>query len=84
MRQFVPVASALSLALLFSSAAFAQQPANAPAGGTPEATAFDIPYGVSISGEKAKQVLAAAEGEAKCPLAMSFCMRMTSGASAFA
>ena len=65
MGQFVPAASALSLALLFSSAAFAQQPANAPAGGTPEITAFDIPYGVSISGEKAKQVLAAAEAEAK-------------------
>jgi uncharacterized protein GlcG (DUF336 family) len=65
MRQIVPVASALSLALLFNSAAFAQQPANAPAGGTPETTAFDIPYGVSISGEKAKQVLAAAEAEAK-------------------
>jgi uncharacterized protein GlcG (DUF336 family) len=63
MRQFVPVAA--SIALLFSSAAFAQQPANAPAGGTPETTAFDIPYGVSISGEKAKQVLAAAEAEAK-------------------
>ena len=65
MGQFVPAASALSLALLFSSAAFAQQPANAPAGGTPEITAFDIPYGVSISGEKAKQVLVAAEAEAK-------------------
>ena len=65
MRQFVSVASILSLALLFSSAVFAQQPANAPAGGTPETTAFDIPYGVSISGEKAKQVLAAAEAEAK-------------------
>jgi uncharacterized protein GlcG (DUF336 family) len=66
MRHFVPAALALSLTLLIAGAAFAQQPpANAPAGGTPDAIPSDIPYGMSISGEKAKQVLAAAEAEAK-------------------
>lgn len=66
MRHFVPAASALSLTLLLAGAAFAQQPPpNAPAGGTPDAIPFDIPYGISVSGEKAKQVLAAAEAEAK-------------------
>jgi hypothetical protein len=66
MRHLMSIASAASLCLLLSGAAFAQQPpANAPAGGTPDAMPFDIPYGMSISGEKAKQVLAAAEAEAK-------------------
>src|SRR6202165_3907019 len=36
-----------------------------PAGGTPDAQPFDISYGVSIGLERAKQVLAAAEAEAK-------------------
>jgi uncharacterized protein GlcG (DUF336 family) len=55
-----------------SSAAFAQQapapatpPAPPSAGGTPDAMPFDIPYGQSIGLEKAKQVMAAAEAEAK-------------------
>jgi uncharacterized protein GlcG (DUF336 family) len=66
MRHFVSVASALSLGLLVGGAAFAQQPpANAPSGGTPDAMPFDIPYGISISEDKAKQALAAAEAEAK-------------------
>ena len=34
-------------------------------GGTPDAVPFDIPYGVSIGLERAKQVMAAAEAEAK-------------------
>jgi uncharacterized protein GlcG (DUF336 family) len=66
MHPFVSIATALSLGLLLGEAAFAQQPPpNAPAGGTPDTIPFDIPYGISISGEKAKQVLAAAEAEAK-------------------
>jgi glc operon protein GlcG len=58
--------------VLMSSAAFAQSPAPAaappapaPAGGTPDAIPFDIPYGQSIGLERAKQVMAAAEAEAK-------------------
>src|SRR5450759_2795250 len=35
------------------------------AGGTPDAMPFDIPYGLSIGLERAKQVMAAAEAEAK-------------------
>lgn len=62
----VPLLAILSVA----DAALAQQPAapapaNAPSGGTPDAIPFDIPYGQSIGGERAKQVLAAAEAEAK-------------------
>ena len=54
-----------------SSPAFAQTPPPAPvpaqpsAGGTPDVMPFDIPYGVSIGLERAKQVMAAAEAEAK-------------------
>jgi glc operon protein GlcG len=66
MRGFVSIASAFSLALLLGSQAIAQQPpANPPAGGTPDAMPFDIPYGMAITGDKAKQILAAAEAEAK-------------------
>jgi uncharacterized protein GlcG (DUF336 family) len=43
----------------------AAPPAPPPAGGTPEVMPFDIPYGQSIGLEKAKQVMAAAEAEAK-------------------
>jgi uncharacterized protein GlcG (DUF336 family) len=60
-------ASALALA---SSATLAQTPTPTPAtppsaGGTPDAMPFDIPYGQSIGLERAKQVMAAAEAEAK-------------------
>jgi glc operon protein GlcG len=66
MRGFVSIASAFSLALLLGGQAIAQQPpANPPAGGTPDAMPFDIPYGMAITGDKAKQILAAAEAEAK-------------------
>jgi glc operon protein GlcG len=66
MRQLVSAASALGVAMLLSSQTLAQQPpANPPAGGTPDAMPFDVPYGMAITTEKAKQVLAAAEAEAK-------------------
>ena len=61
---------ACALAALGSSALAQTPPPAAPpappaAGGTPDAMPFDIPYGVSIGLEKAKQVMAAAEAEAK-------------------
>jgi glc operon protein GlcG len=40
-------------------------PAPPSAGGTPDAIPFDVPYGTSIGLERAKQVMAAAEAEAK-------------------
>src|SRR6204780_133032 len=43
----------------------ATPPAQPSAGGTPDAMPFDIPYGMSIGLEQAKQVMAAAEAEAK-------------------
>jgi glc operon protein GlcG len=43
----------------------ATPPAQPAAGGTPDAMPFDIPYGQSIGLEKAKQVMAAAEAEAR-------------------
>jgi len=43
----------------------AAAPAPPSAGGTPDAVPFDIPYGQSIGLERAKQVMAAAEAEAK-------------------
>jgi uncharacterized protein GlcG (DUF336 family) len=59
--------AACAIAALGSSA-LAQTPAPAAqpaAGGTPDAMPFDIPYGQSIGLERAKQVVAAAEAEAK-------------------
>src|SRR4051812_41059366 len=74
MRYQLLLASAIAAAC-FGHTAFAQQPAavppapaapsNPPSGGTPDAMPFDIPYGTSIGGDKAKQVLAVAEAEAK-------------------
>lgn len=53
-------------ALCASTAAFAQAPATPPsAGGTPEKMPFDIPYGQSIGGDKAMQVLHAVIDETK-------------------
>jgi glc operon protein GlcG len=43
----------------------AAAPAQPPAGGTPDVMPFDIPYGQSIGLEHAKEVMAAAEAEAK-------------------
>jgi uncharacterized protein GlcG (DUF336 family) len=47
------------------AAAPAAAPAQPLAGGTPDAMPFDIPYGQSIGLERAKQVMAAAEAEAR-------------------
>ncbi|MBV9563445.1 MAG: heme-binding protein [Bradyrhizobium sp.] len=58
-----------AVALVATAPAFAQTPTPAAsppsAGGTPDAIPFDIPYGQSIGLEQAKQVMAAAEAEAK-------------------
>ena len=75
MRSTISYALAVFAAAAISSQALAQAPAPAttpapapaspPSGGTPDAMPFDIPYGQSIGLEKAKQVLGAAEAEAK-------------------
>ncbi len=73
MRSIVLMALAACAIAVMGSPAFAQTPAPAPAtppappsaGGTPDAMPFDIPYGLSIGLERAKQVMAAAEAEAK-------------------
>ena len=73
MRSIVSMALAVCAIAVMGSPAFAQTPAPAPAtppappsaGGTPDAMPFDIPYGLSIGLERAKQVMAAAEVEAK-------------------
>jgi|SRR5579871_3016297 len=64
MRSIVSFGLAACVVALMSSSALAQQ-TPPPAGGTPDAMPFDIPYGQSIGLEKAKQVMAAAEAEAK-------------------
>ncbi len=71
MRSIVSFGLAACAIVLMSSSALAQAqtpaapPAQPPSGGTPDAMPFDIPYGQSIGLEKAKQVMAAAEAEAK-------------------
>src|SRR5438876_4367101 len=73
MRSIVSMTLAACALALVSSATQAQTPTPAPAappappsaGGTPDAMPFDIPYGQSIGLERAKQVMAAAEAEAK-------------------
>jgi uncharacterized protein GlcG (DUF336 family) len=67
MRSMISFALAACAVVAISSQALAQAPAPAtpPAGGTPDVMPFDIPYGMSIGLEKAKQVMAAAEAEAK-------------------
>src|SRR4030081_1193721 len=67
MRSIVSITLAACAMAVISAPAFAQTPTPAPpsAGGTPDAIPFDIPYGVSIGLERAKQVMAAAEAEAK-------------------
>src|SRR6201992_1286891 len=65
MRSMISFALAACVAVAFSSQALAQAPAQPASGGTPDAMPFDIPYGMSIGLEKAKQVMAAAEAEAK-------------------
>ena len=77
MRSIVSLTLAACAIAVMSSQILAQTPAPAPAavpatppappaaGGTPDAMPFDIPYGQSIGLEHAKQVMAAAEAEAK-------------------
>jgi glc operon protein GlcG len=71
MRSIVSMTLAACVFAVMSSPTLAQAPAPAAppaqpaAGGTPDAMPFDIPYGVSIGLERAKQVMAAAEAEAK-------------------
>jgi glc operon protein GlcG len=73
MRSIISVGLAASAIVWMNSSALAQgqTPAAAPppaqpaAGGTPDMMPFDIPYGQSIGLEKAKQVMSAAEAEAK-------------------
>src|SRR5450755_2805916 len=71
MRSIVSMTLAACALAAMGSAALAQTPPPAmppappAAGGTPDAMPFDIPYGVSIGLERAKQVMAAAEAEAK-------------------
>jgi glc operon protein GlcG len=71
MRPIVSMTLAACAIAVMSSSTFAQAPAPATppappsAGGTPDAMPFDIPYGQSIGLERAKQLLGAAEAEAK-------------------
>src|ERR1700759_4927086 len=71
MRPIVSMTLAVCAVIAIPSPALAQTPPPATppappaAGGTPDVMPFDIPYGVSIGLEKAKQVMAAAEAEAK-------------------
>ena len=71
MRSIVSLTLAACAIAVMSSPTLAQTPAPATppappaAGGTPDAMPFDIPYGQSIGLEHAKQVMAAAEAEAK-------------------
>lgn len=71
MRSTISLALAAFAAVTISSQALAQSPAPATppappsAGGTPEKMPFDIPYGMSIGLDKAKEVMAAAEAESK-------------------
>jgi glc operon protein GlcG len=71
MRSIVSMTLAACAIAVLGSPIHAQTPAPATppappaAGGTPDAMPFDIPYGVSIGLDRAKQVMAAAEAEAK-------------------
>jgi len=72
MRSVISMTLAACAIAAISSQALAQAPAPATtppappsAGGTPDKMPFDIPYGMSIGLEQAKQVMAAAEAEAK-------------------
>ncbi|WP_213740632.1 heme-binding protein [Bradyrhizobium sp. dw_411] len=71
MRSIVSMILAAFAVAALDSSALAQTPAPATppappsAGGTPDAMPFDIPYGTSIGADRAKQLMAAAEAEAK-------------------
>jgi glc operon protein GlcG len=68
---FVTTLAACAVAAISSQVLAQAQPAPATpaappaAGGTPDKMPFDIPYGTSIGLEQAKQLMAAAEAEAK-------------------
>ncbi len=70
MRASGSIACALLFAALIGGQAVGQQspapaPANSPAGGTPEQIPFDLPFGAPINLDRAKQIVTAAEEEAK-------------------
>ena len=71
MRPIVSMTLAACAIAAMSSPTLAQTPAPATppappsAGGMPDVVPFDIPYGLSIGLDRAKQVMAAAEAEAK-------------------
>src|SRR6201746_2058465 len=71
MRPIISMTLAACAVIAIASSALAQTPPPATppappaAGGTPDVMPLDIPYGVSIGLDKAKQVMAAAENEAK-------------------
>lgn len=64
MRSVISFALAACAAVAISSQALAQSPTPAPSP-VPEKMPFDIPYGMSIGVDKAKELMAAAEAEAK-------------------
>ena len=71
--RFIGLAAATAFTAILAGSALAQSqtpapappPAHPSAGGTPDAMAFDIPYGQSIGLDRAKVLVAAAEAEAK-------------------
>jgi glc operon protein GlcG len=68
MRSMISFALAACAVVAISSQALAQAPAPATppaAPAVPEVMPFDIPYGMSIGLDRAKQLMAAAEAEAK-------------------
>ncbi len=71
MRPIISAGFAACTIVMTCTAALAQAPTTAAApaqpsaGGTPDAVPFDIPYGMPIGLERARQVVAAAEAEAK-------------------
>lgn len=64
MRSVISFALVACAAVAISSQALAQSPTPAPSP-VPEKMPFDIPYGMSIGVDKAKELMAAAEAEAK-------------------
>ena len=65
MRSMTSLVLAACAAVAISSQALAQSPAPAAPAAVPEKMPFDIPYGMSIGLDHAKQLVAAAEAEAK-------------------
>lgn len=78
--RFLKTSLMLGAALLLGGQALAQSPAPAPApaqpaaGGTPEQMPFATPYGVSITADRAVQVVAAVLAEAKKHPTWRFCI----------